>query len=216
MTVYEHAMIGIDGVLALGLQRRHGWQIAAFAAFAAVLPDFDGLTILAGPYMYAEGHRLWGHNLLVAGLVAAVAGAVAYQTDMVGRIQKFLARRWKVFSFEDGASCSPDAGSRRFSELCLWIEVGIAAAYSHLLADVVFSAGKNLPVWGVPLLWPLSNTAYAYPMLPWGNAGVTIIFVVSMFAMLRWRERVRTIAVVTLSAVIVYIIVCGVYFQPVN
>lgn len=49
MTVYEHAMIGINGALAMGLQRRHGWQIIALAGFAAVLPDLDGLTLLLGP-----------------------------------------------------------------------------------------------------------------------------------------------------------------------
>ena len=70
MTIYEHAMVGIDGALALGLQRRHGWQIVALAGVAAVLPDFDGLTILFGIQWYAEGHRLWGHNLLVTGCAA--------------------------------------------------------------------------------------------------------------------------------------------------
>ncbi len=214
MTVYEHAMIGIDGALALGLHRRYGWQIVAFAGFAALVPDFDGLAILAGPYLYAEGHRLWGHNLLVAGLFAAVVSVVAYQADVPGKIQARLARRWKMFSLGGGQTEEP--AQRCWRELCLWVLVGVAAVYSHLLMDMVFSAGKNLPIWGVPLLWPFADTVYAYPMLPWGNAGVTIIFVVSMFAMLRWREWVRTIAVVTLSAVIVYIIVCGVYLQPGN
>ena len=93
MTVYEHAMLAVDGALALGLHRRHGWRIVALAGLAAVLPDFDGLTILLGPRLYAEGHRLWGHNLLVAGLVAAVVSIVVYQTDVLTKIQKWLARR---------------------------------------------------------------------------------------------------------------------------
>ena len=33
MTVYEHAMLGIDGALAAGLPRRHGWQIVALAGW---------------------------------------------------------------------------------------------------------------------------------------------------------------------------------------
>ena len=44
MTIYEHAMVGINGALALGLARRHGRQIVAWAG-AALLPDFGGLTI---------------------------------------------------------------------------------------------------------------------------------------------------------------------------
>ena len=102
MTVYEHAMIGINGTLAMGLHRQHGWQIVALAGMAAVLPDLDGLTILLGPSLYADGHRLWGHNLLVAGLVAAVVSVVAYQTDTPTKAQRWLARHWKIFSIGGG------------------------------------------------------------------------------------------------------------------
>jgi hypothetical protein len=48
MTFYEHAMIGIDGALAVGLNRCYGWRIVALAGFAAVLPDWDGLTLMLG------------------------------------------------------------------------------------------------------------------------------------------------------------------------
>ena len=48
MTFYEHAMLGATLALVAGLQRRHGWRIVAMAAVAAVLPDWDGLTIVLG------------------------------------------------------------------------------------------------------------------------------------------------------------------------
>ena len=205
MTVYEHAMIGINGTLAMGLHRRHGWQIVALAGFAAVLPDFDGLTILLGPYWYAEGHRLWGHNLLVAGLVAAVVSAIAYQTDAPTKAQRWLAKRWKMFSV-----CGDlETPSHRRGELCLWIVVGVVAAYSHLLMDILFSGGRNLPIWGVPLFWPFTSTAWAYPLVPWGNIGATVILAGSMFAMLRWRPWIRTIATGSLIAVVAYMVICG-------
>ena len=210
MTVYEHAMIGINGTLAMGLQRRHGWQIVALAGFAAVLPDLDGLTILLGRNLYAEGHRLWGHNLIVAGLVAAVVSAIAYQTDAATKIQSWLAGRWKVFSVWG----SPERPSHRRAELCLWTVVGVVAAYSHLLMDILFSGGRNLPIWGVPLLWPFTDTTWAYPLVPWGNIGATVILAVSMFAMLRWQAWIRTIATSSLIAVAVYMAVCGVYCWP--
>ena len=54
MTVYEHAMIGIDGALAVGLHRRHGWPIVALAGLTAVLPDVDGLSIVLGRNLYAD------------------------------------------------------------------------------------------------------------------------------------------------------------------
>ncbi len=241
MTIYEHAMVGINGALALGLHRRHGWQIVAWAGLAAVLPDFDGLTILLGLQCYAEGHRLWAHNLLVAGLAAAVVSAAVYCTDVPARIHRWLgkrgwgsaARRW------DGSRTSPETavGSgpavqlpaqhlaaqlpaqhlaaqppspRSAAKLMLWIVVGIAAAYSHLLMDVAFSAGRGLPIWGVPLFWPFSNVAYAYPLVRWGDIGATAIFAVSMFAMLRWPARIRMIAAASLFALAAYMAVRGV------
>jgi len=97
MTVFEHAMIGLDGALAAGLARRHGWQIVAWAACAAVLPDWDGLAILLGAWGYAEGHRVWGHNLLVAGVLAAIASLLAWRLDILTRAQIRLARHWAVF-----------------------------------------------------------------------------------------------------------------------
>ena len=41
-------MLGASLALAARLQSRHGWRIVAMAAVAAVLPDWDGLTILFG------------------------------------------------------------------------------------------------------------------------------------------------------------------------
>ena len=48
MTTYDHAMLGVCGVLATGCQRRYGWPLVATAAVAAVLPDWDGLSLLFG------------------------------------------------------------------------------------------------------------------------------------------------------------------------
>lgn len=210
MTVYEHAMTGIDVALAAGLHRRYGWQIVAWAGFAAVLPDLDGLTILLGSSLYADGHRLWGHNLLVAGLVAAVVSAIAYQTDAPTKVQSWLANHWKTFPVTGDPTATT---AHRRCGLCLWIIVGVAASYSHLLMDVAFSAGGNLPIWGVPLFWPFSDTAWAYPLVPWGNIGVTVIFALSMFAILRWPARITTIARGTLAAVIVYMMICGIVWR---
>ena len=63
MTTFEHALLAINGVLATGLQRRYGWQLAGVAAVAAISPDWDGLTIAFSLAAFAAGHRVWGHNL---------------------------------------------------------------------------------------------------------------------------------------------------------
>ena len=62
-----------------------------------------------------------------------------------------------------------------------------------------------MPVWGVPLLWPFSDVAWAYPLVPWGDIGATIIFIAGMFAMLHWRAWTRTIATGTLGLVVGYV-----------
>ncbi len=93
----------------------------------------------------------------------------------------------------------------------MWILVGVVAAYSHLLMDIVFSAGRGQPIWGVPLCWPFSDTAYAYPLVRWGDVGATLIFAASMFAMLRWPTRSQTIAAASLLAVAAYMAARGLY-----
>ena len=65
MTVFEHAMLGVTGTLAVGLHRRYGWKIVAAAGAVAVLPDWDGLSILFGAAAYGKVHRAWGRLLSV-------------------------------------------------------------------------------------------------------------------------------------------------------
>lgn len=205
MTVFEHALVGVDGAIAAGLHRRYGWQIVALAGCAAALPDWDGLTILCGAWLYAEGHRVWGHNLLVAALLAALFAAVAFRFDILTRIQQWFARRWPAFA----AKGAGPARARSLGGLAVWVLVGIAAAYSHLLADLVFSHGAGLPEWGLPLVWPFAQATWAWPLAPWGDAGTTVVLATGMFAMLRWPGRVQPLAAGTLLAAAGYIALRG-------
>jgi membrane-bound metal-dependent hydrolase YbcI (DUF457 family) len=208
MTIYEHTMFGVNGALAAGLHRRYGWQIVALAGLASLVPDADGLTLLIGPRYYAEGHRIWTHNLLVAGITAAILAAVAYESDFFSKIYQWLKKRLEKKPNDEQGKIPPD--KKRMSTLLAWMAVGILSTYAHLLMDVFFSGGRDLPVWGVPVFWPFSHTAYAYSMVPWGDVGATLIFIVSMFAMLHWKKRVQSIAAVSLLAVAAYIILRGV------
>ncbi len=78
MTTYEHAMLGGSLALVLGCQRRHGWGLIAAAALAANTPDWDALTLAFGGWAYAQAHRVWGHNLLVASCTGILVGLLAY------------------------------------------------------------------------------------------------------------------------------------------
>lgn len=101
------------------------------------------------------------------------------------------------------------------SGLVVWILVAIVATLSHLPADIVVSGTgedaivsgtQGLPDWEVKLLWPFSDRGWVFPLIHWGNPGVTIVFAVSMFAMAYWKPRVQAIASATLLAVAAYLV----------
>jgi len=93
---------------------------------------------------------------------------------------------------------------RHWSEYAVWCLTSAAAALSHLAADLVFSGAAGLADWELQLWWPFSQQGYVYPLVRWGDVGVTLIFVVGMFAMVRWQRHVRHIAAVTLGGVVLY------------
>ena len=92
MTFFEHAMLGGTLALAAGLHRRHGWRIAVMADVAAMLPDWDGLTLIFGPAAYDLSHRIWGHNLLVAAVLGGIVGVAECFWNVSDRIRQRLAR----------------------------------------------------------------------------------------------------------------------------
>lgn len=202
MTVFEHALTGVDGALVLGLHRRHGWPIVAWAGLAATLPDWDGLTLVLGPRWYAESHRVWGHNLLVATLLSALLAWLVVHFDILGRTGRYLGQRFPILAAGEPAP-PPTPGFRRTRR---WILVGILATLSHLVADVLFSGHPTYGTWGVPLCWPFRSDLFAWPTVPWGDLGATLILAAGMFLMV-WRPtRVQSIAGGTLAVLGTYML----------
>lgn len=207
MTTFEHAMIGINSALAIGLQRRHGWKIVALAGVAAVSPDWDGLTMLAGIETFDRAHRVWGHNIFVTLVVGLCLGALDYRFDLTTRAARGVLR----FVKGDRPSLTIRAASQRGTAAALvWLTVGALAALSHLPADLVYSGGYGLPDWEVQLLWPYSRAGFVYPMVPWGDPGVTVVLVAGMFAMVRWPAKIQRVALGTLLLVVTYVVLRGV------
>ncbi|MBN1908127.1 MAG: metal-dependent hydrolase [Pirellulales bacterium] len=206
MTSFEHALVGINGSLALGLHRRWGWAVVALAAVESVLPDWDGLTLGLGPQAYAAGHRVWGHNLLLAGLVAAVTAVVLYRFDAFGRIARATARRWPKLGI---AATSSSETRPTLGGATVWMLVAVVAAWVHLLADALFSSGHGLTDWELPLLWPFSDALFAWPTVRWGDVVPTLILAAGMFALVRWPRRVQRTATITLLLLASYITVRG-------
>ncbi len=202
MTPYEHAMLAGTGVLAAGLDRRFGWPLVAVAAVAAVSPDWDGITIALGAAAFAASHRMWGHNVWACVLSGILIGCLDYRLDLVTRAGRFLARCWHI-----RLPGQPPQVRESWSAVgyATWLVVAVLAAFSHLAADMAFSGSATLPEWHLQVWWPVSRVGYAYPLVPWGDVGVSIIFVAGMFAMWKWPGRLQAVSIVTLAAVGVYV-----------
>jgi membrane-bound metal-dependent hydrolase YbcI (DUF457 family) len=211
MTIFEHAMLGITGTLAAGLNRPQGWQIAALAGLAAISPDWDALTLILGPDLYSRGHRTWGHNLLVAGLLGILLAMLDYRFDLTGRVGlRFQAWfRWGT---------PGDTPSLRkyhcWAGFLLWIVVGLLAGWSHLAGDLLVSGSDVLPPWALPLLWPLSERSWVFPLVHWGDLAPTGIFIAGMLAMARWPARLQFGALLTLALVGGYFALQGLEIIP--
>jgi hypothetical protein len=205
VTVYEHAMVGANLALATGLHHRYGWRITVLAAIASALPDWDSLSILFGPQAYARVHRVWGHNLLVAGLSGGTLGLVEYLFCPIDRIyrramREMLRRGWNL-------PLPPAVPHKEsFVQLLIWPLTGTVASLSHLLADLFYSGGRGLQIWPLPLLWPFSKRSWTFPLVAWGDFGATLIFAAEMFLLYYyWPKGSRLIAIVTLFIVSLYI-----------
>jgi hypothetical protein len=199
-------MLGLTGVLATGLNRRCGWPLVALAAVAATSPDWDGLTIVAGPAAFAASHRLWGHNVLACVLTGLLMGVLDYQFDVATRCGRFLARKLRLVL---PGGMPQVRETHCLGGFAVWVGVAILAALSHLAGDLVFSGTATLPDWELQPWWPFSGAGYIFPLLAWGDAGASIVFAAGMFAMWKWPGRLQLISAATLACVVLYVVLRG-------
>lgn len=209
MTTFEHAMLGINGALACGLERRHGWQVVAMAGVVAVSPDWDALSLLSGAASFDRVHRIWGHNLLVGILLSVTVGALDYRFDFMTRLSHLVGRLPGVPAT---APVPRVRWTRTAAGYGFWIAVAVAAGLSHLAADLVVSGTATLADWELQLLWPFSPRGWIFPLVRWGDPGITIVFVAGMFALIRHPNRLRMISRITLLAVGGYLTLRGRFF----
>ena len=207
MTTYEHALLGATGAIAVGLHRPYGWPIVAMAGVTAVLPDWDGLSIVFGADVLDRMHRVIGHNLLVCVLLGAAFAAADYRWAMILRVKRWFGRRIRIFAVEDNLPHRPAFDAR---DLGIWILVGVLASLSHLAVDLVYSGHAEYSDWGLKLFWPFSDRTFVHPLVPWGDIGAAAILSAGMFAMLARPSRVQPIAGTTLAAVLAYVVVRGI------
>jgi membrane-bound metal-dependent hydrolase YbcI (DUF457 family) len=194
MTSYDHAMVGAAVAVAVGARRRHGLPIVAMAAVAAMLPDWDDLSMLFGPAVRRQVHRVWGHNLLVALPAGALFAAICYlcwNTAHGRRVPPPFPEQ-----LEGTDQDRPALGT--------WVAVGVLACISHLLADVIYSADRHGAPWPVAFLWPFTRQGVALPVLTTGDRVATAMLAVGLAVVCCWSCCARLTAGLTLIAVAVY------------
>lgn len=208
MTTFEHAMVGATACLSTGVHRTYGWKIVAVAALAGISPDWDGLTLLVSNSAFAAGHRVWGHNLLAAVTGGILVAAVDYRWDVVTRIARLLIGITRL-QLADATVLTVRGRDERNRRGVVWIATAVIAALLHLPSDLIVSGTDTLPDWKLPLLWPFSDRSWVYPLVQWGDPGITFVFVVGTFAMLRWKSHLQLIGALTLGGVVGYAVIFG-------
>lgn len=206
MTTFEHALLGVNGLLASGWQHKYGWKMVALAGVAAVVPDWDGLPMLVDMARFEHGHRVWGHNLLACCVVGLVLATIDYCYDIVGRLASWCCR-WGPFKPFRTQVEIRERWHR--GEWAAWMLVAVLAALTQIPADAVVSGAAGLSDWKLKPLWPFSAWELIYPMVPWGNIGITMIFSVTMIFQVKFPQRTRAFALASLSAVFIYILLWG-------
>lgn len=201
MTSLEHALLASYGVLASGLYRSYGWQLAAVAGVAAILPDWDGLTILWSVTLFDTAHRCWGHGLLSCLILSILLATLDCRFDFITRSAGFLIRLLRV-------QVSPEVcllrQKPRWKEYLIWNAVVFAAFLSHLFADMIVSGAQGLSDWEIKIFYPFSSVGWVCPLIPWGDVGVLIIFIIGIFVMLWLKKRLQTIAILVLILTTLY------------
>ena len=211
MTTFEHAMLGVNGALAFGLHRKYGWRVVALAGMAAVAPDWYGIPMLFDMQRFESGHRVWGHNLLSCTLMGILLAATDLRLNVAGWIVRQFAKLApsnqkpsnekppEDSAAADGANEDQIIEFRLPTPTFIWISVAIFGALSQIPADIVVSGGKGLTDWALRPFWPFATTEFVYPLIPWGNIGVTLIF---SFAMIAHASRPRLVQPIAILALV--------------
>ena len=206
MTTIEHAILGGYLVLASGANRRFGWPLVAMAGMAAVVPDWDGLTLLYSAALCDVAHRCWGHALVVCLPIAVLLSVLDYRFDCITRLARFGAH-WLRITVDKSKLVQRSAFDAK--GYLAWVLAATIATLSHVCTDMIFSGHADFADWPIKIFWPFREIGFVYPMVPWGDIGVTIVFFCGMFAMLKWQKMTQHIAILTLVATTFYIVVRG-------
>lgn len=200
MTSPEHTLVGIHLAISAGSFHRYGLPVVILAAVASNRPDLDGLPMLYDMARFEVGHRVWTHNLFSIGLVSAVLAMLQYLFNWLGATSDFCAARFGTLDL-------PVRGKETPMPVLMVMFVAASCQALHLFCDMVVSGGDGLTDWPVCPWWPISNTGYAFPMIPWGDVGPTLVLMSGLILGARFPVQLRKISSISLAALICYLLV---------
>jgi hypothetical protein len=202
MTSPEHTLVGIHAALAMGCHRHWGWPVVALAGLASNIPDWDGIPMLVDMQRFESGHRVWGHNvfaiLLTTFLVTCLQRRFQWIEAVGQRVKRFLPADAQQLVMPSEAA-----------PVAVYFIVAFAAQMIHLPCDMVVSGGKGLSDWHVCPLWPASHIGFAFPLIPWGDVGPTLILMAGILAAAIFRDRSSAISALALAGLVAYLLVRG-------
>lgn len=206
MTTPEHTLVGVNGAIALGLDRRLGWAAVVFAAVASNAPDLDGLPMLLDMQRFESAHRVWGHNVFAIALTSLLLAGSQARWGWVERLSARVARWLPI----DGGrlAAAGGAGSRGM----FWWLLGVSALVQlvHLVCDAVVSGGEGLTDWPVQPFWPVSDRGFVLPLVPWGDVGPTVVLMLGAIGLAKFPEHRRQLSIATLAGLGLYLLARGI------
>jgi hypothetical protein len=135
-------------------------------------------------------------------LVGGGFGLLDYRFDIVTRVSRPFV---KLLRLEVPVTELSTRSQRDARGATVWAIVANLAALSHLAGDLVVSGSADYADWGVQVFWPLTDRAWVFPCVPWGDIGITLVFAAGAALMLRPPRRVQLFAALSLLGVVAYI-----------
>jgi inner membrane protein len=154
------------------------WREKAIITSAAVMPDIDGLGLIAElatrdssrPLLWwTEYHHVLGHNLMFAVAVALLAFVMASEAS-----RKLVAA------------------------------LAFVAVHLHIAGDVVGSRGPDNYQWPIPYLYPFTGAVQLtwsgqWYLNAWPNVLITIVLLV-LTASMAWRRGYSVVGIISARA----------------
>lgn len=151
---------------------------------------------------FENGHRVWGHNvfaiLLTTLLVICLQRRFQWVEAAGLRVKRFLPADAQQLM-------TPTAPA----PIRVYFLIVFAAQMIHLPCDMVVSGGKGLSDWHVCPLWPVSDIGLAFPLIPWGDIGPTMILMAGILAVATFRHRSSAVSWLALVGLVAYLLVRG-------